>query len=48
PAVTVAAQFGVQPDNVRQICRRHGRKVWDLVHTDERFTALRDHGWFAA
>lgn len=48
PAVTVAAQFGVRPDNVRQICRRHGRKVWDLVHTDERFTALRDHGWFAA
>ena len=48
PTVTVAREFDVRPENVRQICLRHGRKVWDLVHTDERFAPLRDHGWFAA
>lgn len=48
PALTVAPRFGVQPDNVRQIGSRHGRKVWNLVQTDDRFAALRDHGWFAA
>ena len=48
PARTVGPRFGVQPDNVRQISRRHGTKVWTLVQTDDRFTELRDHGWFAA
>lgn len=48
PALTVAARFGLRPDNVRQICRRHGQKVWRAVTTDPRFVELLDHGWFAA
>ncbi len=48
PAHTVASRFGLRPDNVRQICRRHGQKVWKAVTTDPRFTELRTHGWFAA
>ena len=48
PALTVAPRFGVKPDNVRQISRRHGSKVWALILTDDRFAELRTHGWFAA
>lgn len=48
PAHTVGARFDVNPDNVRQICRRHGQKVWKVIETDPSFADLRDHGWFAA
>ena len=48
PAHTVAERFGLKPDNVRQLCRRHGKKVWVLIDTDAEFAELRDHGWFAA
>ncbi|MDW3217118.1 MAG: hypothetical protein R8F63_00785 [Acidimicrobiales bacterium] len=48
PAHTVGARFGLKPDNVRQVCRRHGRKVWLVIETDPAFAELRDHGWFAA
>ena len=48
PAHTVGARFGLKPDNVRQLCRRHGKKVWSIVATDRMFAELRDHGWFAA
>ena len=48
PAHTVGARFGLKPDNVRQLCRRHGKKVWSLIDTEPEFDELRDHGWFAA
>jgi hypothetical protein len=48
PAHTVGSRFALNPDNVRQICRRHGQKVWKTIETDHRFAELRDHGWFAA
>jgi hypothetical protein len=48
PAHTVGARFGLNPDNVRQLCRRHGQKVWALVEADPAYAELRDHGWFAA
>ncbi len=48
PAHTVGARFGLKPDNVRQLCRRHGKKVWSAIETDPAYAELRDHGWFAA
>lgn len=48
PAQTVGARFGKRPATIRQTCKRHGDAVWALVRHDERFAALRDHGWFAA
>jgi hypothetical protein len=42
PAVTVAAQFGLRADNVRQITRRHRQKVRTLIDSDGRYAALRD------
>jgi len=48
PAHTVGARFGLKPDNVRQLCRRHGKRVWSVITADPAFAELRDHGWFAA
>jgi len=48
PAHTVGQRFGKQPATVRQICKRHGDRVWALVREDQRFVDLHDHGWFAA
>ncbi len=48
PADTVGRRFGKRPATIRQICKRHGDRVWAKVCDDERFAELRDHGWFAA
>ena len=48
PAHTVAAEFGLQPDNVRQIDHRVRRKVRALIERDEVFAPLRDLYWLAA
>lgn len=48
PAITVGERVGRPPATIRQICKRHGDKVWRLVASDPRFAELRDHGWFAA
>jgi hypothetical protein len=48
PADTVGRRFAKRPATIRQICKRHGDRVWATVHEDERFVELRDHGWFAA
>ncbi len=48
PANMVGRRFGRKPATVRQICKRHGEKVWRLVQADDRFIELHDHGWFQA
>ena len=48
PAHTVAAEFGLTPDHVRQIDHRVRGRLRALVDGDERFGALRDLHWFAA
>lgn len=48
PAHTVGARFGLKPDNVRQLCRRHGKKVWAVIEHDPAYAELADHGWFVA
>jgi hypothetical protein len=48
PANTVGKRFDKRPATVRQICKRHGDRVWALVRDDQRFVDLHDHGWFAA
>lgn len=48
PAHTVAAEFGLSPENVRQIDRRVRRRLQALVATDDRFAGLRTLRWLAA
>lgn len=48
PAHTVAAEFGLTPQNVRQIDSRVRRRLRALVDTDDRFAALRALRWLAA
>lgn len=48
PAHTVGARVGKSPAAVRQACKRHGDAVWNLVQREPRYSALLDHGWFAA
>lgn len=48
PSHTVAAQFGLTPQNVRQIDRRVRRRLQALVDADPRFADLRTLGWLAA
>jgi hypothetical protein len=48
PAHTVAAEFGLQPDNVRQIDHRVRRKVRALIERNATFEPLRDLHWLAA
>jgi len=48
PADMVGRRFGRKPATIRQICKRHGLKVWQLIQSDDRFIELLDHGWFRA
>lgn len=48
PAHTVAGEFGLEPDNVRQIDRRMRVKVHQLIEDDPRYAGLADLGWWAA
>lgn len=48
PAHTVAAEFGLSPENVRQIDSRVRRRLRALVATDPRYADLRDLRWLAA
>lgn len=48
PAHTVAAEFGLTPENVRQIDSRVRRRLRALVASDPRFADLRHLGWLAA
>ena len=48
PALTVAAEFGLTPANVRQIDLRMRRRLQRLIETDPRFEALRDVEWLRA
>jgi hypothetical protein len=48
PAHTVAAEFGLAPDNVRQIDHRMRRKLRCLIDAEERYDSLRTLGWLAA
>jgi len=48
PARTVGAEFGLAPDNVRQIDRRVRRKLGLLIERDPTFGALRELPWLAA
>lgn len=48
PAHTVASEFGLSPENVRQIDSRVRRRLRALVATDPRFADLRDLRWLAA
>jgi DNA-directed RNA polymerase specialized sigma24 family protein len=42
PSVTVAAAFGLTPDNVRQIARRVRVRLVGLADSDRRYAGLRD------
>ena len=48
PAHTVAAEFGLTPENVRQIDSRVRRRLRALIDTDARFAVLAGLGWLAA
>jgi RNA polymerase sigma factor (sigma-70 family) len=42
PSHTLGEELGLSPANVRQIVRRTKVKVHNLVHSDDRFAAIRD------
>jgi hypothetical protein len=48
PAITVGTEFGLSPDNVRQIDRRVRTKVIALAGRDDRFADLRDLPWLTS
>lgn len=48
PAHTVGAEFGLAPDNVRQIDLRVRRKLGALIAVDPAYGPLRDLQWLAA
>ncbi len=47
PANTVAAEFGLRPDNVRQIDARMRRKLRHLAETDSTYSEIGDLRWLA-
>lgn len=48
PAITVANEFDLTPDNVRQIDRRMRLGLQKLIDTDERYRPLAELDWLAA
>ncbi len=48
PSHTVAADLGLGPDNVRQIVSRVGRRIRELLASDDRYRLLGESGWLAA
>lgn len=48
PSHTVAGEYGLSPDNVRQIVSRVRRKVRRLQAADDRYRELGRSGWLAA
>ena len=48
PAHTVAAEFGLAPDNVRQIDHRMRRNIRRLAERDDRYVPLLGIPWLAA
>ncbi|WP_208029422.1 hypothetical protein [Rhabdothermincola sediminis] len=48
PATTVATQFELRPDHVRQIVHRMRARLRRLITTDDRYRDLDGRGWLAA
>ena len=48
PAQTVGTEFGLSPENVRQIDTRVRRRLRALIDADDRYVALRTLRWLAA